>query len=139
MPARGGIHHLDIAVADPARSIAFYLDLLGPLGWRETIRYPTYRGSEDVVYLGPGMPAFGIRQADGGAHEYYHVGVEHFASKSTSAPRSRKRTIGASHAEPRSTSRPRTTATSPATTRSSSSIPTASASKCSAGIALDSS
>ncbi len=79
MPARGGIHHLDIAVADPARSIAFYLDLLGPLGWRETIRYSTYRGSEDVVYLGPGMPAFGIRQADGGAHEYYHVGVEHFA------------------------------------------------------------
>jgi catechol 2,3-dioxygenase-like lactoylglutathione lyase family enzyme len=31
MPAKG-IHHVDLAVADVDRSIAFYLDLLGPLG-----------------------------------------------------------------------------------------------------------
>jgi catechol 2,3-dioxygenase-like lactoylglutathione lyase family enzyme len=46
-----GIHHVDIAVADVERSIAFYLDLLGPLGWAESDRYPTYRGTEEVVYL----------------------------------------------------------------------------------------
>ena len=46
-----GIHHVDLAVADVERSLAFYLDLLGPLGWAEGIRYPTYRGTEEVVYL----------------------------------------------------------------------------------------
>ena len=37
MSARGGIHHVDLAVADVERSLAFYLDLLGPLGWVEEI------------------------------------------------------------------------------------------------------
>jgi catechol 2,3-dioxygenase-like lactoylglutathione lyase family enzyme len=80
MPARGrGVHHIDLAVSDVEQSIAFYLDLLGPLGWVEIDRYPTYRGTEEVVYIGNGRPAFGIRQADGGAHTYYGVGVEHIA------------------------------------------------------------
>jgi catechol 2,3-dioxygenase-like lactoylglutathione lyase family enzyme len=79
MSAKGGIHHVDIAVADPVKSIAFYLALLGPLGWREMNRYLTYRGTEEVVYLGYERPAFGIRKADGGAHQYYRVGVEHIA------------------------------------------------------------
>jgi catechol 2,3-dioxygenase-like lactoylglutathione lyase family enzyme len=80
VPARGsGIHHLDLAVADPARSISFYLDLLGPVGWAVTDRFPSYRGTEEVVYLGPDGAALGIRQADGEAHRYYHVGVEHIA------------------------------------------------------------
>ncbi len=50
-------------------------------------RYPTYRGTEEVVYLGPrGEPdsgrlstGFGLRPADGGAHQYYDVGVERIA------------------------------------------------------------
>jgi catechol 2,3-dioxygenase-like lactoylglutathione lyase family enzyme len=80
VPARG-IHHVDLAVADVERSIAFYLDLLGPLGWTEVVRYPTYRGTEEVVYLGdPGSSSMlGIRSADGGAHRYYEVGIEHLA------------------------------------------------------------
>jgi len=86
MPARG-LHHLDLAVSDVERSLAFYLDLLGPLGWEVMRRYPTYRGTEEVVYLGPqGEPdagrlstGFGLRRADGGAHQYYGVGVEHIA------------------------------------------------------------
>jgi catechol 2,3-dioxygenase-like lactoylglutathione lyase family enzyme len=80
MPARG-IHHVDLAVADVQRSIAFYLELLGPLGWIESVRYPTYRGTEDVVYLeAPGTGSFlGLRPADGGAHHYYEVGIEHLA------------------------------------------------------------
>jgi hypothetical protein len=36
MPAP--IPHIDLAVADVGRSLAFYLDLLGPLGWAEEIR-----------------------------------------------------------------------------------------------------
>jgi glyoxylase I family protein len=80
VPARG-IHHVDLAVADVERSIAFYLDLLGPLGWRESVRYPTYRGTEEVVYLeDPTIGSMlGIRPADGGTHRYYEVGIEHLA------------------------------------------------------------
>jgi catechol 2,3-dioxygenase-like lactoylglutathione lyase family enzyme len=43
------IHHVDLAVADVERSLAFYRALLGPLGWTEELRYPTYRGTEEVV------------------------------------------------------------------------------------------
>jgi len=89
MPGRG-IHHIDLAVADVARSLAFYRDLLGPLGWTEEVRYPTYRGTEEVVYLvrqkpgeaDPDLEYFGgvgLRPADGPAHRYYGVGIEHFA------------------------------------------------------------
>ena len=86
MPAKG-LHHLDLAVADVERSLAFYLDLLGPLGWGVTRRYPTYRGTEEVVYLGTGDPqaaydpgGIGLRPADGGAHQYYGVGVDRCAA-----------------------------------------------------------
>jgi catechol 2,3-dioxygenase-like lactoylglutathione lyase family enzyme len=80
VPARG-IHHVDLAVANVEGSLAFYLDLLGPLGWVESVRYPTYRGTEEVVYLeDPGTGSMlGIRPADGGAHHYYEVGIEHLA------------------------------------------------------------
>ena len=80
MPARA-LHHVDLAVADVERSLAFYLDLLGPLGWAEEIRYPTYRGTEEVVYLRDPVTkaGVGIRPADGDAHRYYGVGIEHFA------------------------------------------------------------
>ena len=80
MPAKG-IQHVDLAVADVERSLAFYLNLLGPLGWVEEVRYTTYRGTEEVVYLKE--PAthtrLGLRPADGGAHRYYDVGIEHLA------------------------------------------------------------
>jgi len=80
MPAKG-IHHIDLAVGDVERSLAFYLGLLGPVGWIERVRYPTYRGTEEVVYLeDPSTGSMlGLRKADGGAHRYYDVGVEHIA------------------------------------------------------------
>jgi glyoxylase I family protein len=80
MPAKG-IHHVDLTVADVDNSLAFYHDLLGPLGWTEEVRYPSYRGTEEVVYLEiPGSRAsFGLRPADGGEYRYYAVGVEHIA------------------------------------------------------------
>jgi catechol 2,3-dioxygenase-like lactoylglutathione lyase family enzyme len=80
MPAKG-IHHVDLAVADVERSLAFYLMLLGPVGWAEEVRYPTYRGTEEVVYLeDPNSGSMlGLRPADGGEHSYYDVGIEHLA------------------------------------------------------------
>jgi catechol 2,3-dioxygenase-like lactoylglutathione lyase family enzyme len=55
--------------------------VLEPLGWREEVRYPTYRGTEEVVYLkDPNSGAMlGLRPADGGEHRYYGVGIEHLA------------------------------------------------------------
>jgi catechol 2,3-dioxygenase-like lactoylglutathione lyase family enzyme len=72
---------VDLAVADVDRSLTFYLNLLRPLGWVEEVRYPTYRGTEEVVYLKePAMGTrLGLRPADGGAHGYYEVGIEHLA------------------------------------------------------------
>jgi catechol 2,3-dioxygenase-like lactoylglutathione lyase family enzyme len=79
--AARGIHHVDLAVADVDASLAFYLDLLRPLGLAEEIRYPTYRGTEEVVYLvdAHDRRGIGLRPADGSAHSYYDVGIEHIA------------------------------------------------------------
>ena len=56
------------------------------LRWRAG--FETYRGSEEVVYLGfghkhvPGTQPetrLGLRKADGGEHHYFDVGIEHLA------------------------------------------------------------
>jgi catechol 2,3-dioxygenase-like lactoylglutathione lyase family enzyme len=78
MPARG-IQHVDLCVRDVRRSLAFYLDVLGPLGLEEDIRVPSYRGSEEVVYLRFGQQNLGLRPADAGEHRYYEVEIEHLA------------------------------------------------------------
>lgn len=78
MPARG-IQHVDLTVGNVARSIDFYTGLLGPLGFEEYDRYPSYRGSEEVVYFRFGHDHLGLRPADGGEHHYYDVGIEHIA------------------------------------------------------------
>jgi catechol 2,3-dioxygenase-like lactoylglutathione lyase family enzyme len=78
MPAKE-IHHVDLAVTDVERSVAFYNTVLGPLGLSEDERYPSYRGTEEVVYLRFGGQLIGLRPADGGEHRYYDVGIEHIA------------------------------------------------------------
>ena len=78
MPARA-IHHVDLAVGDLQRSLDFYLAVLGPFGLHEEARYPSYRGTEEVVYLGWGDQQLGLRQADPGRYRYYEVGIEHLA------------------------------------------------------------
>lgn len=87
MPVRG-VDHIDLAVSDVERSLAFYLGVLGPLGLRVEARFETYRHTEDLVYLGFGQEhvpggqpetRLGLRQADGGEHHYYDVGIEHLA------------------------------------------------------------
>jgi glyoxylase I family protein len=74
-----GLHHIDLAVSDVERSLDFYRSVLGPLGLEEAARYPSYRGTEEVVYLWVGKQMLGLRPADGGEFRYYGVGVEHFA------------------------------------------------------------
>jgi catechol 2,3-dioxygenase-like lactoylglutathione lyase family enzyme len=78
MPARG-IQHIDLAVADVERSLAFYFELLGPLGLERAAEYPSYRDTEEVVYVSFGEQWLGMRPADGGEHRYYEVGIEHLA------------------------------------------------------------
>jgi glyoxylase I family protein len=78
VPGRG-IQHIDLCVSDVERSLAFYTELLGPLGLAEDVRVTSYRGSEEVVYLKFGGQDLGLRPADGGEHRYYGVGVEHIA------------------------------------------------------------
>jgi glyoxylase I family protein len=75
------IHHVDLAVTDVERSLAFYLTVLGPLGLHDWERFPTYRGTEEVVYLSLGdrEQYLGLRPADSGVHRYYEVGLEHLA------------------------------------------------------------
>ncbi|MFN8159809.1 MAG: VOC family protein [Solirubrobacterales bacterium] len=83
-----GIDHIDLAVTDVERSLAFYLGMLGPLGLKVEGRFESYRGTEEIVYLGFGLPhlhgsqpetRLGLRKADGGEHRYYEVGIEHLA------------------------------------------------------------
>ena len=78
MPAQV-IHHVDLAVSDVDRSLAFYTELLGALGVVEDSRYATYRGTEEVVYLRFGDQFLGLRPADGGEYRYYEPGIEHIA------------------------------------------------------------
>jgi catechol 2,3-dioxygenase-like lactoylglutathione lyase family enzyme len=78
VPARG-IQHIDLAVGDVERSIAFYVAMLGQLGLREKYRDLSYRGTEEVVYLEYGVHGFGLRPADGGTYRYHDVGIEHIA------------------------------------------------------------
>jgi catechol 2,3-dioxygenase-like lactoylglutathione lyase family enzyme len=78
MPAPA-IQHVDLCVSDVERSLAFYLEVLGPLGLAQDILFRSYRGTEDIVYLRFGEQNLGLRPADGGHHEYYGVGLEHLA------------------------------------------------------------
>jgi glyoxylase I family protein len=133
VPARG-IHHVDLAVSDVERSLAFYFAVLGAAGLEEFERYPSYRGTEEVVYLRFGETLLGLRPADGRQHRYYEVGIEHLAfyvdtREEVDAAHQRCLEIGLE-----STSRRRSTGTTIATTSSSYGIRTASESRSPAAL-----
>jgi glyoxylase I family protein len=79
-----GIHHLDLVVSDLERSLAFYRELLGPLGYVREGEIAGERG-ERVVYLGhiSAITAIGLREAQSGAHgppyDRYAIGAHHVA------------------------------------------------------------
>src|SRR5829696_4171700 len=55
-----GVDHIDLAVSDVEASLAFYLGLLGPVGLKVEARFKTYRGTEDVFYLGFGQNVLAV-------------------------------------------------------------------------------
>jgi glyoxylase I family protein len=76
-----GVHHVDLVVSSIARSLPFYRDLLGPLGWHGISEVEGERG-ETIWYLwGPGS-SIGLRAAQSdtpGGVDRYRIGLHHLA------------------------------------------------------------
>jgi glyoxylase I family protein len=91
-----GIHHLDLVVSDLERSLAFYRELLRPLGYVREGPITGERG-ERVVYLDQIRVggAIGLRERRSDAHgvpyDRYAVGVHHVAFAATSRAMVRER------------------------------------------------
>jgi catechol 2,3-dioxygenase-like lactoylglutathione lyase family enzyme len=78
-----GVDHLDLVVTDLERSLAFYTELLRPLGFTRTSEIEGERG-ERVVYIGgSGGASVSLRAAQSDGHrtpyERYAVGIHHLA------------------------------------------------------------
>ena len=86
------IDHLDLVVTDLERSLAFYRELLEPLGYVRTSEIEGERG-ERVVYIGRhgGMGSVSLRAARSDAHEVpydrYGIGLHHLAFAADSRER----------------------------------------------------
>jgi len=81
-----GIHHIDVVVSSIERSLPFYRDLLGPLGWHGVSEVEGERG-ETIWYLwGPGS-SVGVREAQSERDrppDRYEVGLHHIAFEAVS-------------------------------------------------------
>ena len=78
---------MDLVVRSIERSLPFYRDLLGPLGWHGLSEVEGERG-ETIWYLsGPGT-SIGIRSAQpsqiGSRYDRYSVGLHHLAFEASS-------------------------------------------------------
>ena len=81
-----GIHHVDIVVSSIERSLPFYRELLGPLGWHGISEVEGERG-ETIWYLLGHEAQIGLREApsqDHGSYDRYKVGLHHLAFEVTS-------------------------------------------------------
>jgi len=80
-----GVHHVDLVVSSIERSLPFYTDLLGPLGFTRVYEVEGERG-ETIWYLsGPGT-SVGLREAqsESEAYDRYAVGLHHLAFEADS-------------------------------------------------------
>ena len=81
-----GVHHVDLVVSSIERSLPFYRDLLGPLGWHGVSEVQGERG-ETIWYLwGPGS-SIGLREAQTDSespYDRYRVGLHHLALEAVS-------------------------------------------------------
>jgi glyoxylase I family protein len=81
-----GVHHVDLVVSSIARSLPFYRDLLGPLGYHGISEVEGERG-ETIYYLwGPGT-SVGLREAQTPRErpfDRYEVGLHHLALEAVS-------------------------------------------------------
>ena len=81
-----GVHHVDLVVSSIGRSLPFYRELLGPLGFHRMGEVEGERG-ETIWYLsGPGS-VLGLREAQtktGEPYDRYRVGLHHLAFEASS-------------------------------------------------------
>jgi glyoxylase I family protein len=81
-----GVHHVDLVVASIERSLPFYRELLGPLGYTRIGEVEGERG-ETIWYLaGTGSP-IGLREAQSDtatAADRYRIGLHHLAFNAAS-------------------------------------------------------
>jgi glyoxylase I family protein len=81
-----GVHHVDLVVSSIARSLPFYRELLGPLGWHGMSEVEGERG-ETIWYLaGPGS-SLGLRETQTPSaepYDRYRVGLHHLALEAPS-------------------------------------------------------
>jgi glyoxylase I family protein len=80
-----GVHHVDLVVSSIERSLPFYRELLGPLGWHRLTEVEGERG-ETIWYLEGGRTQIGLREAQSDVEEYdrYAVGLHHLAFEASS-------------------------------------------------------
>ena len=76
----GGVHHVDLVVSSIERSLPFYRELLGPLGWHGIGEVEGERG-ETIWYLTGRECSIGLREAqsDAGPFDRYAIGLHHLA------------------------------------------------------------
>ena len=81
-----GVHHVDLVVSTLERSLPFYRDLLGPLGYHRVSEVEGERGETIYYLIGPAT-SVGLRQAMSQRdtpHDRYEVGVHHLAFEAAS-------------------------------------------------------
>jgi glyoxylase I family protein len=81
-----GVHHVDLVVSSIERSLRFYRELLGPLGWHRVREVEGERG-ETIWYLGGPGTGLGLRAAQsrrGDPYDRYEVGLHHLCFEASS-------------------------------------------------------
>jgi len=81
-----GVHHIDLVVSSIERSLPFYTELLGPIGYHRVSEVEGERGETIWYVSGPGT-AVGLREAltpAAGPYDRYRVGVHHLAFEAAS-------------------------------------------------------
>jgi catechol 2,3-dioxygenase-like lactoylglutathione lyase family enzyme len=80
-----GVHHVDLVVSSVERSLPFYRELLGPLGWHRVSEVEGERG-ETIWYLSCGDCSVGLREAqtESAGVDRYRVGLHHLAFEAAS-------------------------------------------------------
>ncbi len=76
-----GVHHVDLVVSSIERSLAFYRELLAPLGYHRIGEVEGERG-ETIWYLSGSGSSLGLREAktqSDAPYDRYRVGLHHLA------------------------------------------------------------